>query len=107
MTGKIEDSASLQIDMDVPIYILAVALSSAAVAFLVICTAVFIIGFACGHCYGRKFTKGIHHSKTNSPLQVPLYDEVLPSDETHKQQAFKLKGNVAYLPCKSTVTNNQ
>ena len=108
MIGKIEDSTFLQIDVLI-LYILAVASSSAVVAFLVICTAVFIVGFACGHCHGQKFTKGTHHSKTNSPRQVPLYEEVhvLPSTETHQQQAFKLKGNVAYLPCKSTVTDNQ
>ena len=93
--------------MDVLIYILAVASSSAAVVFLVTCITVFIIGFACGHYRGRKFTKGTHHSKPDHPGQVPLYEEVLPSAETHQEQVFKLEGNVAYLPCKSMVTENQ
>ena len=105
--GKMEESTSSQIDMGLPIYILAVASSSAAVVFLVICITVFIIGFVCGHYHGRKFTKETHQSKSDCPRQVPLYEEVLPSAETHQEQAFKLKGNVAYLPCKSTVTENQ
>lgn len=107
MTGNSKMGEPMSLRVDVLVYILVVASSSAAVVFLVICIIVFIIGFACGHCRGQKFTKGTHHSKTNRPRQVPLYDEVLPHAETHQKQALKLKGNVAYLPSKSTVAENQ
>ena len=67
----------------------------------------FITGYACGCCHGQKITKGAHHSKSECPRQVPLYDDVLPSAETHKEQALKLKENVAYLPSNFMVTKDQ
>ena len=103
--GKMGESRSLQIDM--PIYILTAAPSAAAVVLLVLSIIIFITGFACGHCHGRKFAKGTCHSKADRPCQVPLYDDVLPSTGTHQEQALKLKENVAYLPSRSMVTEDQ
>ena len=100
--GKTGQSRSLQID--VPIYLLSAVLSAAAVVLLALSVIIFITGYACGHCQGRKITKGTHKSKTEHPRQIPLYDDILPSAETNQAQALKLKGNVAY---KSTITEDQ
>jgi hypothetical protein len=88
--------------MDVPVYIIAVVSSFAAVAFLVISITIFVIGFACGHCHG----KGKCCSKTDRPRSVPVYEDVQPHvrDATHQKQDFKLRENVAYLTSKSIVT---
>lgn len=101
------ESRSLQIDM--PIYLLTAAPSAAAMVLLVLSIIIFITGFACGHCHGRKFAKGTHHGKADHRRQFPLYDDVLPmaSTETHQEQALKLKENVAYLPSRSMVTEDQ
>jgi hypothetical protein len=105
--GKIGESTSLRID--VQIYILAVISSSAAVAFLVTSIVIFIVGFTCGHYRGRKFKKRANRSKSDHPNQLPFYDDVLPNTGTRvrQEEALKLKGNVAYHPCKSTVAENQ
>jgi hypothetical protein len=88
--------------MDVPVYIIAVVSSFAAVVILVMSITFFTIGFACGHYHG----KGKCCSQTDRPLSVPIYEDVLPHacDETHQKQRFKLRENVAYLTSKSMVT---
>ena len=100
--GKTGQSRSLRID--VPIYLLSAVSSAAAVVLLSLSVIIFIIGYTCGRCHGRKITKGTHKSKTERPRQIPLYDDILPSAETNQAQALKLKGNVAY---KSTATEDQ
>ena len=85
------------------IYVLIAASSAATVVLLVISIVIFITRYPCGHCHGRKITKGTHNSKTDHLHQVPLYDDILPSAETHQEQALKLS-NVAY---KSIVTEDQ
>ena len=95
-----EESACLQ--MDVPVYIIAVVSSFSAVVILVISITFFVIGFACGHCHG----KGKCCSQTDNPRNVPVYEDVLPRvrDEAHQKQGFKLRENVAYLSSKSMIT---
>ena len=95
-----EESACLQ--MDVPVYIIAVVSSFSAVVILVISITFFVIGFACGHCHG----KGKCCSQTDNPRNVPVYEDVLPRvrNEAHQKQGFKLRENVAYLSSKSMVT---
>jgi hypothetical protein len=87
--------------MDVPVYIIAVVSSFAAVVILVISITFFIIGFVCGRRHG----KGTCCSQTDRPRSVPIYEDVLPrvGDETHRKQGFKLRENVAYLTSKSMV----
>ena len=67
----------------------------------VISITLFVTGFAFGHYHGKRSTKGTHHCKTDRSHKVSIYDDVLPSDDTHQEQAFKLRGNVAYLTSKS------
>jgi hypothetical protein len=88
--------------MGVPVYIIAVVSSFAAVVILVISITIFIIGFACGHCHG----KGKCCSKTDCPRSGPIYEDVQPRarDEMHQKQDLKLSENVAYLTSKSIVT---
>ena len=101
-----EEPVCIQNLVDVPVYIIAVA-SSVAVVILVISITFFITGFAFGHYYGKRSTKGTHQSEIHRSHKVPIYDDVLPSDDTHQEQAFRLRGNVAYLSPRSIVEENQ
>ena len=61
--------------------------------FLVSLVIVFIIGFICGHCVGRKSKS--KSSKTET--LVPLYEDALPSAAQHQgQHDLELNENEAY-----------
>ena len=74
--------------------VLAAAVSSTVVAFLVISLLTFIIGLI--H-FSRKFKQS---SKETPSQPVPLYEDVLPSAVKHQEQDLELKENVAYGPLK-------
>ena len=85
--------------------VLAGALSSTIVLFLVLSISTLIAGFLCGHYFGRKYEKS---SKKIPALPKPsqpvaLYEDVdvLPSAVEHQEQNLELKENVAYGPSKS------
>ena len=104
---KMEEPVCLQNLVDVPMYIIVVTSSSVAVVILVVSITFFITGFAFGHYRGKRSTKGTHQSETHCSHKVPIYDDVLPSDDTHQEPAFRLRGNVAYLSPRSVVVENQ
>ena len=93
--------------------ILAIALSSTVIIFLVISIIIFIVGFICGHCHGRNFNRSSArasraHSTADQPCQIPLYEDVVNVHVlSSAEQDFELRENVAYGPSRSIITKNQ
>ena len=80
--------------------ILAVALSSTVIIFLVISIMIFIVGFICGHYHGHKFNRSsveTPHSTADQPCQIPLYEDVVDVLTSAKRD-FELRENLAYGP---------
>ena len=75
--------------------VLAAAVSSTVVAFLVIASLIIIVGVV---YFSRKFKQS---SKETPSQPDPLYEDVLPSAVEHQEQDVELKENVAYGPLRS------
>ena len=75
--------------------VLAAAVSSTVVAFLVIASLIIIAGVV---YFSRKFKQS---SKQTPSQPDPLYEDVLPSAVEHQEQDVELKENVAYGPLRS------
>ena len=77
-----------------------VVVTSLVSVFLVSSVIIFIIGFICGHCFGRKSNKS-ELSKTETP--VPPYEDVLPRAMRHQveEHDLEMNENVAYGPSRT------
>ena len=75
------------------VHVLAAAVSSTVVAFLVISLLIIIAGLIV--YLSRKFKQS---SKETPSQPDPLYEDVLPSAVKHQEQDLELRENVAYGP---------
>ena len=89
----------------VSVNVLTAAVSSTVVAFLVISCLIFVVGFVCGHYFGRKSKQSSRETPDNPTgnQQAPLYEDVLLSAVKHQEYDVELKENVAYGPSKSMI----
>ena len=77
--------------------------ASLSTVLLVFSLITFIVGFLCGHWFGRKFKGPLNQASSAHPPRapiappVPIYESMLP-DITHEEQAIELEENVAYGP---------